>query len=265
MLDRLQLSPEALARCVHRAHEKGIHAIVTPFTVGDLGDVKDLGWDAYKTASPDLINRPLLESIADEGAPMVVSTGAATIDEVARAARWLDATRERLCFLQCVSAYPTPSEQAALGGIADIARATGLPTGYSDHTAEVATGALAVVAGACVLEKHVTHDTDASGPDHRASLSFEAFASYAQLAREASKMTREGKRVLEVERDVRAVSRQSLVTTRAVDESERVTRDMLTIKRPGTGIEPWALEDVIGRRTAKRVEADMPLSLEDLA
>ena len=137
-----------------------------------------------------MINKPLLDAIAGEGRPMIVSTGASTIDEVTRASRWLDPARDRVCFLQCVSAYPTPTEHAALGGIADIARATGLPTGYSDHTTEVATGALAVVAGACVLEKHVTHDRDATGPDHGASLTFDDFAAYAQLAREASKMTR---------------------------------------------------------------------------
>lgn len=265
MLDRLQLSPDELGRCVERAHEEGVHAIVTPFTVGDLNDVIDFAWDAYKTASPDVINRPLLDAVAGEGKPMIVSTGASTIDEVTRAARWLEDARERICFLQCVSAYPTPTEHAALGGIADIARATGLPTGYSDHTTEVATGALAVVAGACVLEKHVTHDRGASGPDHKASLTFEEFASYAQLAREASMMTREGKSVLEVERDVRAVSRQSIVTVRAIEAGETVTRGMLTIKRPGTGIEPWAIDDVIGRRASRRVEADMPVSLEDLA
>ena len=265
MLDRLQLAPEALRACVQRAHERGVHAIVTPFSLDDLGEIGDLGWDALKSASPDVINRPLLQTIMGTGKPMIVSTGASTIDEVTRASGWLDTARDRVCVLQCVSAYPTSTEDAALSGIADVARSTGLPTGYSDHTREIATGALAVVAGACALEKHVTHDRGASGPDHKASLAYDEFRTYAELAREASKMTSEGKRVLEAERDVRSASRQSVVSARAIREGEHIKRGMLAIKRPGTGVEPWAIDEVVGRTAARRIEADMPITFEDLS
>jgi len=148
MLSRLELSTPGLAKCVTHAHSKGLHAIVTPFTLEDLDDMRPLGWDAYKTASPDIINKPLLDAIASTRTPMIVSTGASTIDEIERAIGWLSHAWDRLCFLQCVSSYPTDPAHAALRGIAAIARRTRGPVGYSDHTSEITTGAIAVGAGA---------------------------------------------------------------------------------------------------------------------
>ena len=118
---------------------------------------------------------------------MIVSTGASTIDEVVRTAGWLAAARDRVAMLQCVSCYPAPD--AALGGVEAIAHATGLPTGYSDHTEAVETGALAVKAGACILERHITDDRRRQGPDHAASLDAQQFARYVELCRAAHRAT----------------------------------------------------------------------------
>jgi sialic acid synthase SpsE len=266
MLRRLELTAHQLAPAVERARELGLHAIVTVFSVELVSLADSLPWDAYKSASPDLINRPLLDAAAGTGAPLIVSTGASTLDEVARAARWLDHARGRLAMLQCVSSYPAPDD--ALAGIPAIAHATGLPTGYSDHTPSVETGAEAVRCGACILEKHLTYDTRAQGPDHAASLDAPAFARYAELARRAAPGSRTltpDKRILDCERDVRAVSRQSIVASRALRPGDRITRDALTIKRPGTGLEPWRVDEIIGRKAARPVNADMPLVAEDLS
>lgn len=266
MLRRLELTIEQMAPTVERAHELGIHAIVTVFSVELVEVAERLPWDAYKSASPDAVNRPLLEAMAATGKPLIVSTGASTLDEVVRAAGWLDGIRDRLAMLQCVSSYPAPTP--AFGGIPVIREATGLPIGYSDHTASIETGASAVAAGAVLLERHVTYDTSAAGPDHAASLGPEGFARYAELARCAahgSVAVEPLKVVLDCEQDVRNVSRQSLVTTRNVAAGDAITRDDLTIKRPGTGIEPWRMNKVVGRTAVRDVEADMPLVEEDLS
>ncbi|MEL6796323.1 MAG: N-acetylneuraminate synthase family protein [Planctomycetota bacterium] len=260
MLRRLELSIDGMAHAVRRAHELGVHAIVTVFSVELVAAAQRLPWDAYKSASPDIINRPLLEAMAGTGLPLIVSTGASTLDEVTRAADWLDGSRDRTAMLQCVSSYPAPD--AALGGIRTIVEATRLRTGYSDHTASIETGAHAVAAGALLLERHITHDKDAAGPDHAASLGPKEFARYVRLARAASlgaSFVEPGKRVLECERDVRSVSRQSLVATRDLPAGCIVQRKDLTIKRPGTGLAPWRLDSVIGRRIALPVDADTPL------
>ena len=266
MLRRLELGIDEMAEVVERAHGRGVHAIVTVFSVELVDKASALAWDGYKSASPDIVNRPLLEAMAAVGMPLIVSTGASTIDEVTRAAGWLRGARARLAFLQCVSSYPAP--EAGLGGIGAIASATGLPVGYSDHTPGVGTGAEAVAHGACVLEKHLTYDTRAAGPDHAASLEPDGFRSYVAQAKAAGRVGATGggeKRLFDCERDVRAVSRQSLTTTRALAAGHVLERGDLTIKRPGTGIEPRRLDEVLGKPLARAVERDAPLAAGDVS
>ena len=307
MLRRLELDLDAMAQVVERAHARGTHAIVTPFSVELVDELEQLGWDAFKMASPDIVHRPLLERIAATGRPMIVSTGASTMEEVERAVGWLESARDRLSLLQCVSSYPTPT--SGLGGIRVLRDTTGLPVGYSDHTPDRDTGRGAVALGACILEKHVTYDKHASGPDHESSLWVAALKGYIRLAHEAVELREHAdravadglagqpyrrvkmysndrwapktdpgwygvlaagmnpieKRVLDCERDVREVSRQSIVTTRTLEPGHTITRDDLTFKRPGIGFEPWRLDEVIGRTTARAVEGDVPITAGDLA
>ncbi|MBX3405284.1 MAG: N-acetylneuraminate synthase family protein [Phycisphaeraceae bacterium] len=284
MLRRLELSANGLARVLAAARSLGVHAIVTIFSVELVAEAEAAaaahgGWDAYKTASPDIIHRPLLEALAATKRPLIVSTGASTMAEVTRAVEWLgDAQREtRLAFLQCVSSYPTPDHLAALDGIGALAAALPkVPIGYSDHTASEAMGALAVAAGACILEKHFTYDRSARGPDHAASLDAAGFACYVAHAREAC--ARHGrvdsaaprspaaacKAVQPIERDVRTVSRQSIVSRGALPAGHVLTRHDLTFKRPGTGIPPYALDFVLGARLAFAVAPDVPLAWADI-
>lgn len=266
MLRRLELPLEALADLVARAHARGMHAIATIFSVDLVEPACAHAWDALKTASPDIVHEPLLRALASRGLPMIVSTGGASLDEVDRACEWLADARGRLALLQCVSAYPTPDDCAALGAIGELAEGTGLPIGYSDHTTREETGAIAVGAGACILEKHFTLDRGAPGPDHGASLEPDAFARYASLARLAHAMVGERRKgVLDIEREVREVSRQSLVLRRPLRAGERIDPADLACKRPGTGLAPWRLNEVIGRAAARDIPADTPLTEGDLA
>lgn len=279
MLSRLELSLDDMARVVERAHDRAIHAIVTVFSVELVAPASTLAWDAYKSASPDIINRPLLDAMGTTGKPLIVSTGAAAIEEVVRAAKWLRPLHDRLAFLQCVSCYPTPPGREALEGIDAIGlilQEFGIPVGYSDHTESEETGNAAVAwHGATILEKHLTHDRGAVGPDHSASLDPGAFARYVALVRRAEQLgdrlaparwsPSAEKRVLDCEWDVRTLSRQSIVTTREIRDGEPIEREDLTIKRPGTGIEPFRMDEVIGRRAAKDIEPDVPLTEDDIS
>lgn len=263
MLRRLQLSAEAMAPIIERAHRGALHAIVSIFSIPLIEDAQRLPFDAYKTASTDIINRPLIEAMMGTDKPLILSTGAATLEEVAEAASWLGA-HEHL-FMHCVSAYPTPDEEASLGGRLAMLHVTPHALGYSDHTTAIDTGALAVASGACLLEKHFTHNRAAPGPDHAASLDEEGLTEYVRLAHRA--WTMRGpieKKVSDVERDVRDVSRQSLTTARDLPAGHVLTREDLTIKRPGTGISPARMEEIIGRPVAHALGADMPLIEEHL-
>jgi sialic acid synthase SpsE len=299
MLRRLQLSLDDMVPVVRLAHELGMHAIVTVFSADLVAEAQRLDWDAYKTASPDITNKPLLDALVATGRPIIVSTGASTLQEVGRALTWMREARERLAVLQCVSSYPTPQEHAELGGIEALQDIFNGPVGYSDHTTLETTGAVAVIAGACVLEKHFTDDKRAAGPDHAASLTapelrrYRAFARISQRYRTdpasrpyldtflsleveqqvhglVKRMTWDQrevpkvKRVLAIEEDVRTLSRQSVVTRRALPQGHTLSLADLTIKRPGTGIPPYELAMLPGRRLARAVEGDVPLTPDDV-
>lgn len=292
MLRRLELGVEALAACAARARQRGVHAIVSVFSEALVREAGAIPWDAYKSASPDIVHKPLLLSMMSTGRPLIVSTGASTPGEISRAVGWLSAGHDRLALLQCVSSYPTPRESSAMDAIAAVGRLYAGAVGYSDHTAEVTTGALAVAFGAEILEKHFTYSNAATGPDHRASLEPAEMSAYVRGVREmharlgrTRRATREEierdvrtvldgdrssvwsweKRVLAIEEDVRRVSRQSLTTTRRLGAGHVLTPGDLTAKRPGTGILPFELERVVGRRLAHGVDADVPLNERDLA
>lgn len=272
MLRRLELRADELALCVRRAHELGVHAIVSVFSVELVRDAVDAGFDALKSASPDITNRPLLREMERSGLPMIVSTGASSTSEVARARRWLIGAEGRVAYLHCVSAYPTPIDEAniaACGALADIV--SPCPVGYSDHTSAIDAGAAAASVHASILEKHLTWDRDAAGPDHSSSFGPDTFRVYVQKTRAHPvsfdrRLLGDGsKRAIEREGDVKVASRQSVVTTRSVRAGETITRGMVTLKRPGTGIPAFELDSVIGARAVMDIPADVPLPCEALA
>ncbi len=260
MLRTLELSLDNLEQCVDYAHEHGIHSIVTSFSVQHVAHLAHLSWDAYKTASPDIINQPLIEELIQhgKGQPLILSTGAADLEEVATAITWIGEHPHLV--MQCVSSYPTALQDAALAGRFALESVTRYALGYSDHTQDVITGALAVATGATLLEKHLTWNREAAGPDHAASLDPVQLAEYVRLAHETwQALGPKCKQRLECEVDVRQVSRQSIVATRELPAGHVVRRSDVTIKRPGTGMPPSMLESIIGCTLASDIEADMPL------
>ena len=264
LLRALELTPSQIGAVVERAHDLGLHAIVTLFSLEHIAEASALSWDAFKTASPDVINRPLIEALMALGTTLLVSTGAASLREIEAVTEWLGDHPHVL--MHCVSAYPTPDDSAALAGRLALCRINPRALGYSDHTTAVDTGALAVAGGACVLEKHLTYDRGAAGPDHAVSLDPEGFREYVRLAHRAARMRGAArKEILDIEREVRAVARQSLTAARDLPAGHVLDRGDLTIKRPGTGIPPARLEVTLGRRLAEPIEADLPLTEEHLA
>lgn len=259
MLRRLQLSIDQLRDLRRFARECNVQFLVSVFSVELVDAAESLECDAYKIASPDVINQPLIERLMQTNRPLVVSTGAAAREEVASAVQWLGAHPYAL--LQCVSAYPTPDACAALGGIAALRELTDRPVGYSDHTTALDTGALAVAAGACVLEKHLTDDRSAPGPDHAASITPAQLEKYVHLAHRAWHMRGKNEKVvLDIEHDVQNVSRQSITAARNLHAGHRLECDDLTIKRPGLGISPARLRELIGRTVNADIDADTPIT-----
>ncbi|MFN0010424.1 MAG: N-acetylneuraminate synthase family protein [Phycisphaerales bacterium] len=279
MLRRLELPLDKLAKCVELAHSRGLHAIATVFSLELVPDAAALPWDAFKTASPDIIHKPLLDALVATGRPLIVSTGASTLDEVERALGWLRPAHGRLALLQCVSSYPTPIDDAAIEGVGALARIFPGPVGYSDHTKQANTSLRAVLMGACLLEKHFTMDKSLTGPDHAASLEPPGMRRYVSEANRALRLRAEmpeyagkiaalaalgRKALLDCERDVRTVSRQSICTLRPLPAGHALALADITFKRPGTGLEPFRLTQVLGRPLTRALDADVPITHADV-
>jgi N,N'-diacetyllegionaminate synthase len=247
MLRKYELTHLDYRRIVNAIGELGMMPLATPFSPNDVDVVEDLQLPAIKIASPDLVNRVLLWRAALSKRPMIISTGAATIEEVEQSVGWMREWNCPFILMHCVSSYPTPNYQAHLCWISELSR-FGVPVGYSDHTTDLLAGAMAVASGACVIEKHLTYDRNALGPDHSASANPVEFTEYVRLIRSAEALRGSpGKQVLPIERDVRAVSRQSLVLARDLKPGEIIHVSDLTVQRPGTGIAPAQIDSTAGR------------------
>lgn len=263
MLLKYELSDAEVERLVEAIRSRGMMAVATPFSPEDVGRIERMNLAAIKIASPDLVNRLLLLRCASLGKPMWISTGAATAEEIARTGRWLCAWRVDAVMLHCVSSYPTPAHEARLGWMDEIARLGLCRVGYSDHTNDELAGALAVMGGACVVEKHLTWDRSAPGPDHAASFNEKQFASYVRLIRRAETLRgpasgpaeASGRRVLEIEKDVRRLSRQSLVLVRSKRAGEVIEIDDLSTRRPGDGIGAEYVDRVVGKPMTQNAAA----------
>jgi sialic acid synthase SpsE len=256
MLRQYELSDDDVRKIAREAKAAGLWLLATPFSPGDLPLLESLNCPAVKIASPDLVNKPLLHAASKLGLPLLISTGAAEILEIVLATAWLTAWHAPFALFHCISSYPTELADANLSWIGELRDAFRVPVGFSDHTTETISGALAVAAGARLVEKHLTLDRRAQGPDHAASLDAAGFAEYVRLIRCAeAALGTAGKRVLPVEQDVRRVSRQSLVVARAFAKGGVLGETDFTVQRPGTGVAAARIDEFVGRAAKRALKA----------
>jgi sialic acid synthase SpsE len=265
MLRKLELSDEALIAVCQEARSLGLKTVATPFSLADVDRLKHLKLDAVKVASPDIINKPLLRKISSLSCPVILSTGAATEEEINLAVSFIKPSVPALAVLHCVSSYPTPDDQLHLGQIHRLKR-FGIPVGYSDHSMRTDSGFMAVLAGASILERHLTYDTAAQGPDHAASSSPSQFAQYVTHVRQAQKFLghTDVRSPFPLEEDVRRLSRQSLVTVADFPAGHVIKTDDLATRRPAGGETPWNVDLFRSRSLKRSIPAGHRISLADL-
>lgn len=222
---------------------------------------------SIKIGSAEVTNLPMLEYIGSKRMAAILSTGASTLAEVGAA---IDALRRGGCpelvVLHCVTSYPAPVGEANLRAMHTLRQAFGLPVGFSDHTAGIECALAAAALGACAIEKHFTTDRSLPGPDHLASVEPDELKTMVAGVRRVNSALGNGiKAPAACELANRPLVRKSLVATRDLAAGTRITRDMIEIKRPLTGIEPADLAKVLGRTLARPVGDDMPITWDDLA
>jgi sialic acid synthase SpsE len=250
MLRRLELSDETFADLARYAMELGIEFLSSPFDEESVDLLERIGIKAYKVPSGELTNAPLLEHIAATGKPVILSTGMAEADEIRLAVDLLRKTGSGgIILLHCVSIYPAPLGHMNLRSIPVMAAAFDLPVGISDHSEGFLAAVIARALGACVVEKHFTIDRSLSGPDHRSSLEPADLIDLINKVRLVDEALGNGTRVISMEEsEIRDVARKSLVARCTIPEGSIVSGDMIAVKRPGTGISPFELGSIIGRR-----------------
>lgn len=252
MLRRLELSEKHHRQLVEHCEEQDITFLSTPFDKDSADFLETLDVRLFKIGSGDLTNIPLIKHVARKGRPLIVSTGMSDLSEVEAAVQAVEETgNQQLYLLHCVSEYPTEPSDVHLRSMNTLKTAFGYPVGFSDHTLGIEIPLAATALGAEVIEKHFTLDRSLPGPDHRASLEpdeLEALVSGIRKVRQALGNPR--KSPTEGEREVARVVRKSIVATTDIEEGQRITEEMIGIRRPGTGLKPAMLDQVVQRVAA---------------
>lgn len=266
-LKKLELSFAAFRELKVHADEVGIEFLSTP-DERESADflIDELHVPLVKVASQDITNLPFLAYLGQRHVPVILSTGTATLAEVARAADTLQASGcKDLALLHCVSCYPAPIEAANLRAILTLREALHLPVGYSDHTPGVETACAAVALGACILEKHFTLSTDLPGPDQQASMDPSGFKKYVEGVRTIHKALGDGiKRPAPEEMPNRLAMRRFLVAARELPAGHQITEGDVLFKKVTYGLGPAFFNLVAGSVTRRTIQADERFSLDAL-
>lgn len=238
----------------------GIPIFSSPFDPTAIDLLESLGAPAYKIASFELIDLPLIEKAARTGKPLIMSTGMASLGEVAEAvAAARVAGNDNICLLHCVSGYPTPVEDCDLRTIPHLAQAFDVAAGLSDHTMGVAVPVAAVALGAVVIEKHFTLARADGGPDAAFSLEPAEFRAMADACAAAHAALGSISYALKPSEVGGRSFRRSLYITADVAAGEMLTGANVRSIRPGLGLPPKHLPDVLGRRAARNLARGEPL------
>jgi N,N'-diacetyllegionaminate synthase len=261
---RMELSLDDHRRLQAHAAEREVIFFSSPFSVPAVDLLEEIDVPAYKIASGEVTNPPLLDAVAATGKPVFLSTGMAGLQEIERAMEHF-AGRAPLVLMQCTSAYPCPPERVDLRAMVELGRRFDVPVGLSDHTPDIYTSVAAVALGAVSVEKHFTLSKRLYGPDHHASLEPDELRRLVEGVRQVSAALGSPEKVRDPSLDpVRATFEKSIVTATAVPSGTVLEPDMLTTKRPGDGVSAARLGEIVGRRATRDLVANEQLRAGDV-
>lgn len=254
-------------------NEIGIMFLSTPFDFDSI-DYLDEFMDVYKISSSDLTNLPFIKKIAKKGKPIIISTGASTLDEIKLAIDTIEEANEdytngksAIGIMHCVLSYPTDNNDANLLMIKNLKDLyPNYEIGYSDHTKpddKMLILTTAYLYGARILEKHYTLDKTLKGNDHYHGMDPEDIKTFVQNIKLIKQINGQYDKIpLECEGESRKQARRSIIALKEIKSGEEITEDKLTYKRPGTGISPTQLDNVIGKKAKIDIKEDDVLSYD---
>jgi len=239
--------------------EVGIEFMSTPFDIESADFLNEM-MDVYKISSSDITNKPFIEYLCRFEKPIILSTGASSLSEIAEAVSWIEKHGNPLSLLHCVLNYPTPDKNANLGMIKDLkSRFPEKIIGYSDHTLpkDMKVCEMATMLGSVIIEKHFTHDKALPGNDHYHAMDKEDLKTFRKNIETTFDILGSFKiEVLEDEELARKNARRSLVADKYIPKGEVIEKEDLTFKRPAHGISPKYIDDVIGKIASVDINND---------
>ncbi|MFD2203540.1 N-acetylneuraminate synthase [Shivajiella indica] len=253
MLKKLEMGEDWYPVLIERCQSKGINFLSTGFDTDSIDFLNKLEIPFYKIPSGEITNKPFLQHIARKGKDVILSTGMATLEEVRAALEVIfheGIEKDRITVLHCNTEYPTPMEDVNLLAMNQMAKEIGVKVGYSDHTLGIEVPIAAVALGASVIEKHFTLDRNLPGPDHAASLEPYELKAMVQAVRNIEKAI-SGSGIKEPspsEQKNKVVARKSLYLRRDMKKGQTLGQDDLIALRPGDGISPMEIDDILGKK-----------------
>lgn len=263
MIKKLELDYEAHKRLIDYCNKKGIMFLSTPFDLRSIDLLSELGIGIFKIPSGEVTNLPYLEKIGRLNKKTILSTGMCNLEEIEQA---LIVLREQgtsdITVLHCNTEYPTPMEDVNLRAMKVMAEELGVEVGYSDHTKGIEVPIAAVAMGASIIEKHFTLDRNMEGPDHKASLEPRELKAMVQAIRNIELAL--GSNIKEPtasEKKNKDIARKSIVAKCHISKGDVLTKENITVKRPGSGISPMKWYEVLGTVSKREYEEDELITL----
>lgn len=274
LIKNLELSEDLHRKIINHCNKCKIEFMSTPFDIDSAQFLRELGMERLKIPSGELTNLPFIRDLAAFNKPMILSTGMANLEEVKEAVAtvkeerkkrgFVEPLQEMLTILHCTSNYPARVEDVNLKAMQTMAAELGLPVGYSDHTDGIFVSVSAVALGAKVIEKHFTMDRSLPGPDQKASLEPEELELMIKQIRQIEASLGDGVKAPRAsELPVRDLVRRSATLIKDKKAGEVIGDDDLVLLRPGTGIPPKNLTEIIGRQLKRALVAGTQLSYDD--
>lgn len=262
----LELSDDDWYKLADYSEKQELDFLASAWDIDSADFLEKLDVSAYKIASADVTNLPLLEHIAKKKKPVILSTGMSTIDEIDEAVETIEKYTNGLIILHCISAYPFDDQYANLNVIKTLKERYRYPIGYSGHEKSghvITLGAVAL--GACLVERHFTLDHTMRGPDHAASLEPHGLANLVESIRKQEKAFGSPKKaILDIELPVREKLAKSIVATKDIKKGQIIKKEDLTVKTPGSGLKPKYIEKLIGKIAKQYIPEDTIVPKEAL-
>ena len=245
----------------------GIDFMSAPYDREAVDLLDGIGVPAFKIGSGDINFLSLIKYIAEKGRPIMLATGASTMDEIEEAVQAIRSTgNEQIILLQCITNYPSPVEQANIRAMATLRQRFNANVGYSDHSLGDIVPLAAVALGACVIEKHFTEDKSMDGPDHPFAMDVSEFSGMVRSIRMLEKALGTGeKKPVEAEKETIILQKRCIYAAADIPRGARITADMLAVLRPDLGIKPKYFDSVVGSKALADIKCGEPLTWQKVS